>query len=136
MLCKVQYSGYFSILQLIGEEPQDGQFGAIKAYETADRAQSALRFTIRSIMYSQKNVANYRDADPNARRLLQVADYICTIARITDAYDAGKPTKTHERFFGKRRSFEQSSEKQLKRKGSLRADENLYAAAPMGLLRP
>ena len=63
-----------------------------------------------------KNVADYRDANPNARRLLQVADYICTIARASDAYDAGKPTKTHERFFGNRRSFKQSFEKQLDRK--------------------
>ena len=59
---------------------------------------------------------NDRDADPSARRLLQVADYICTVVRVSDDYDAGKQTKTHERFFGNRRSFMQSFKKQLERK--------------------
>ncbi len=55
-------------------------------------------------------------ANPSARRLLQVADYICTVVRVSDDYDAGKQTKTHERFFGNRRSFMQSFKKQLDRK--------------------
>ena len=116
MLCKVQYSGYFSILKLIGEEPQDGQFETIAVY--CDNGQSAVNIALHDALdyVLAKNVADYRDADPNARRLLQVADYICTIARASDAYDAGKPTKTHERFFGNRRSFKQSFEKQLDRK--------------------
>ena len=56
------------------------------------------------------------DANPNARRLLQVADYICTVMRIAEDYDNGKQTKTHERFFGTRRNFSQSFKKQLYRK--------------------
>ena len=63
-----------------------------------------------------KNVADYRDADHAARRLLQVADYVCTVERIAEDYDAGKQSKTHERFFGNRRNFVQSFKKQLERK--------------------
>lgn len=63
-----------------------------------------------------KNVADYREADPCARRLLQVADYVCTIERVAEDYDSGKQSKTHERFFGNRRSFMQSYKKQLDRK--------------------
>lgn len=63
-----------------------------------------------------KNVADYRDADYGARRLLQVADYVCTIERIAEDYDAGRQSKTHERFFGNRRNFMQSFKKQLERK--------------------
>lgn len=64
-----------------------------------------------------KNVASYRDTEPNARRLLQVADYICTVVRIAGDYNAGRQSKTHERFFGSRRNFMQSFMKQLNRKG-------------------
>lgn len=63
-----------------------------------------------------KNVAIFRDADHSARRLLQVADYICTIERASIAYDAGRESKTQERFFGSRRNFMQSFVKQLTRK--------------------
>lgn len=63
-----------------------------------------------------KNVADYRDADYDARRLLQVADYVCTVERIAEDYDAGRQSKTHERFFGNRRDFMQSFKKQLGRK--------------------
>lgn len=63
-----------------------------------------------------RNVADYRDADYNARRLLQVADYICTVERASIAYDASVQTRTQERFFGTRRVFSQSFMKQLKRK--------------------
>lgn len=63
-----------------------------------------------------KNVASYRDADSNARRLLQVADYVCTVVRIGEDYNAGRQSKTHERFFGNRRNFMQSFMKQLNRK--------------------
>ena len=63
-----------------------------------------------------KNVADYRDADYSARRLLQTADYICTVERARIAYDAGAPTSTQERFFGNRRRFYQSYVKQLARK--------------------
>ena len=31
-----------------------------------------------------KNVADYRHAGPNARRLLQVADYVCTVLRVSE----------------------------------------------------
>ena len=63
-----------------------------------------------------RNVADYRDADYNARRLLQVADYICTVERALIAYDVDKQTKTQERFFGNRRNFMQAFAKQLARK--------------------
>ena len=62
------------------------------------------------------NVADYRDADHSARRLLQVADYVCTVERALMAYNNGMQTKTHERFFGSRRNFMQSYMKQLARK--------------------
>lgn len=61
-------------------------------------------------------MADYRDADYVARRLLQVADYVCTVERATKDYDAGRQSKTHERFFGNRRDFTQSFKKQLRRK--------------------
>lgn len=63
-----------------------------------------------------KHVADYRDADPTARKLLQAADYACMVLRIADDYDAGGQSKTHERFFGNRRNFMQSFKKQLDRK--------------------
>lgn len=63
-----------------------------------------------------RNVADFRDADHGARRLLQVADYICMVERASIAYDAGRQSKSQERFFGNRRSFTQSFMKQLARK--------------------
>ncbi|MBQ9001550.1 MAG: hypothetical protein IJ087_06835 [Eggerthellaceae bacterium] len=70
----------------------------------------ALEFVLAS------NVADFRTADHSARRLLQVADYVCTVERASIAYDNGKQTKTYERFFGNRRNFMQSYMKQLARK--------------------
>jgi hypothetical protein len=63
-----------------------------------------------------RNVADYRDADHGARRLLQAADYVCTVERASIAYGRGSQSRTHERFFGTRRSFMQSYMKQLARK--------------------
>lgn len=63
-----------------------------------------------------KNVAQYRDADHMTRRLLQVADYICTVERAAMAYDLGQQTKTQERFFGTARQFKQSYLKLLRGK--------------------
>lgn len=63
-----------------------------------------------------KNVADFREADHAARRLLQMADYICTVERANIAFGNGTQTKTQERFFGSRRSFTQSYMKQLARK--------------------
>lgn len=63
-----------------------------------------------------RNVADFRDADYQARRLLQLADYICTVERTSIAFDSGSQTRTQERFFGNRRSFTQSFMKQLARK--------------------
>ena len=63
-----------------------------------------------------RNVADYCDANHSARRLLQVADYVCTIERVSISYDRGSQSRTHERFFGTRRDFRQSNLKQLARK--------------------
>lgn len=46
----------------------------------------------------------------------QVADCVCTVECIAEDYDAGRQSKTHERFFGNRRDFMQSFKKQLGRK--------------------
>jgi hypothetical protein len=62
------------------------------------------------------NVADYRDADHSARRLLQVADYVCTVERALMAYNDGLQRRIDERFFGNRRRFMQSFMKQLARK--------------------
>lgn len=75
---------------------------------------SALRDSLDFVL--AKNVADYRDADHKARRLLQVADYVCTIERAALAYNVGRQTKTYERFFGSRRDFMQFYMKQLVRK--------------------
>ena len=95
---------YFQLFDVIAVYYDNGQ-GAVSI-----ALRDALDFAL------AKNVADYRDADPSACRLLQVADYICTVVRVSDDYDAGKQTKTHERFFGNRRSFMQSFKKQLDRK--------------------
>lgn len=95
---------YFQLFDVIAVYYDNGQ-GAVSI-----ALRDALDFAL------AKNVADYRDADPSARRLLQVADYICTVIRVSDDYDAGRQTKTHERFFGNRRSFMQSFKKQLERK--------------------
>ncbi|MFR3452490.1 MAG: hypothetical protein ACLTSX_13945 [Collinsella sp.] len=47
-------------------------------------ALSARRCMMRWIFVLAKNVADYRHADPNARRLLQVADYVCTVLRVSE----------------------------------------------------
>lgn len=95
---------YFQAFDTIAVYYDNGQ-GAVSA-----ALHDALDFVL------AKNVADYRDAEPNARRLLQVADYVCTILRISKDYDDGKQTSTHERFFGSRRQFMQSYKKQLDRK--------------------
>lgn len=63
-----------------------------------------------------KNVVDFRDANHEERRLLQAADYICTIERASLSYGLGGISKTQERFFGNRRNFVQSYLKQLRRK--------------------
>lgn len=83
-----------------------------------DNGQSAVSAALHDALdfVLAKDVADYRSADPKARRLLQVADCVCTVLRAADAYDAGSQSKTHERFFGNRRNFMQSFKKQLARK--------------------
>lgn len=95
---------YFQAFDVIAVYYDNGQ-GAVSA-----ALHDALDFVL------AKNVADYRHADPNARRLLQVADYVCTVLRVSEDYDAGGQSKTHERFFGNRRNFMQSFKKQLDRK--------------------
>lgn len=95
---------YFQAFDAIAVYYDNGQ-GAVSA-----ALHDALDFVL------AKNVADYRHADPNARRLLQVADYACTVLRVSEDYDAGRQSKTHERFFGNRRNFTQSFKKQLDRK--------------------
>lgn len=95
---------YFQAFDAIAVYYDNGQ-GAVSA-----ALHDALDFVL------AKNVADYRHADPNARRLLQVADYVCTVLRVSEDYDAGRQSKTHERFFGNRRNFTQSYKKQLDRK--------------------
>ena len=91
-------------------------FGTISVYY--DNGQGAVSVALHDALdfVLAKNVADYRDADNGARRLLQVADYICTVERAAIAYAAGAQTKTQERFFGSRRNFAQSFMKQLSRK--------------------
>ena len=95
---------YFQAFDAIAVYYDNGQ-GAVSA-----ALHDALDFVL------AKNVADYRHADPNARRLLQVADYVCTVLRVSEDYDAGRQSRTHERFFGNRRNFTQSYKKQLDRK--------------------
>lgn len=94
---------YFQAFDVIAIYYDNGQ-GAVSA-----ALHDALDFVL------AKNVADYRHADPNARRLLQVADYVCTIQRISEDYDAERQSNMHELFFGNRRSFKQSFKKQLNR---------------------
>lgn len=95
---------YFQSFDSIAVYYDDGQHAVSAALH------DALDFVL------ARNVADYRDADHGARRLLRAADYICTVERAAMAYDAGLQTRTHERFFGSRRSFMQSYMKQLVRK--------------------
>ena len=92
------------------------RFDTISVYY--DNGQGAVSAALRGALdfVLARNVTDYRDADHSARRLLQVADYICTVERASIAYDAGKQSKTQERFFGNRRNFTQSFMKQLIRK--------------------
>lgn len=92
------------------------QFDSISVYYDDGQAtlSHALHDALEFVLAS--NVADYRDADHSARRLLQVADYICTIERAAIAYNAGMQNRTQERFFGNRRCFMQSYMKQLSRK--------------------
>ena len=92
------------------------KFDSISVYY--DDGQAALSVALHDALefVLASNVANFRDADHSARRLLQVADYLCTVERASAAYDSGRQTRTQTRFFGKRRSFMQSYAKQLTRK--------------------
>ena len=63
-----------------------------------------------------RNVADFREADHSARRLLQVADYICTIERAMEGFDKGTQSNTQVRFFGSRRKLYQSYLKQISQK--------------------
>lgn len=92
------------------------RFDSISVYY--DNGQGAVSAALRGALnfVLARNVTDYRDADHSARRLLQVADYICTVERASIAYDVGGQTETQERFFGNRRSFTQSFMKQLVRK--------------------
>ena len=92
------------------------QFASISVYY--DDGQKVLSVALHDALefVLANNVADFRVADHSARRLLQMADYACTIERASIAYDSGKQTKTHERFFGNRRNFMQSYMKQLVRK--------------------
>ncbi|WP_160213317.1 hypothetical protein [Adlercreutzia aquisgranensis] len=83
-----------------------------------DNGQGAVSVALRGALdfVLARNVTDYRTADHDVRRLLQVADYICTVERASIAYDAGSQSGTQERFFGNRRSFTQSFLKQLVRK--------------------
>ncbi|MEE1274325.1 MAG: hypothetical protein UHI81_07465 [Olegusella sp.] len=92
---------YFQQFDTVSVYYDDGQ----RALSTALHA--ALEFVLAN------NVAVFRDADHATRRLLQLADYICTVERVGLAYDAGRQTKTQERFFGNRRNLMQSYMKQL-----------------------
>lgn len=91
-------------------------FDSISVYY--DNGQGAVSVALRDALdfVLARNVADFRDANHEARRLLQVADYICTIERTAIAYDAGIQSNTQERFFGNRRAFMQSFMKQLVRK--------------------
>lgn len=91
-------------------------FDAISVYY--DNGQGAVSVALHDALdfVLAKDVADYRDADHSARRLLQVADYVCTIERASIAYDADMQSKTQTRFFGSRRNFMQSFRKQLARK--------------------
>lgn len=80
-------------------------FDSIAVYY--DNGQGAVSVTLHDALdlVLAKNVVDYHRADPDARRLLQVADYVCTVLCVSEDYDAGRQPKTHERFFGNRRSF-------------------------------
>lgn len=92
------------------------QFDSISVYY--DNGQKTLSIALHDALEFMlaKNVADFRKADHSARRLLQMADYICTVERANIAFDDGTQTKTQERFFGNRRNFMQSYVKQLARK--------------------
>ena len=92
------------------------QYDAISVYY--DGGQRALSIALHDALdyVLASNVAEFRDADHSARRLLQLADYICTVERAAAAFDAGNPANTQMRFFGNRRQFMQSYMKQLVRK--------------------
>ena len=96
--------GFFQGFDTISVYYDDGQWAVSGALH------DALDFVL------TRNVADYRDADHGARRLLQVAGCICAVERASIAYDRGSQSRTHERFFGSRRSFMQSYMKQLARK--------------------
>lgn len=92
------------------------QFDSISVYY--DDGQKVLSVALHDALefVLARNATDFRDADHSARRLLQVADYICTVERAFVAYDNERQTKTQERFFGNRRCFMQSFVKQLIRK--------------------
>ena len=92
------------------------QFGSISVYY--DDGQKTLSIALHDALefVLARNVADFREANHSARRLLQMADFVCTVERARIAYDNGTQTKSQERFFGNRRNFMQSYMKQLVRK--------------------
>lgn len=92
------------------------RFSSISVYY--DDGQKALSIALHDALefVLARNVADFREANHSMRRLLQMADFICTVERARIAFDNGTQTKTQERFFGSRRTFMQSYMKQLARK--------------------
>lgn len=91
-------------------------FDSIAVYY--DNGQGALSAALRSALgYAlARDVADYRQADHSARRLLQVADYVCCIERAMSAYDECAESKTYRLFYGTRRDFTRNYYRPLYRK--------------------
>lgn len=92
------------------------QFDTVSVYY--DNGQQALSVALHAALefVLADDVAVFPDADHTTRRLLQLADYICTIERVSLSFDAGEQSRTQERFFGSRRNFMQSYMKQLNKR--------------------
>ena len=63
-----------------------------------------------------KDAIIYRDAKPEQYRLLQLADYLCTLELTAVKYRDGCATKTDKIFFGEWGSFKRNYLKKLRRK--------------------
>ena len=63
-----------------------------------------------------KDAIIYRDAKPEQYRLLQLADYLCTLELTAVKYRDGCATKTDKIFFGEWGSFKRKYLKKLRRK--------------------
>ena len=87
------------------------EYDLIKIYY--DNGQSELKKLLVEVFESVFSNVEFRLADTNRHRLMEVADYICTIKLIEKKIENNKITKSEEKLLGKTRTIKKNYIKPL-----------------------